>query len=75
MPAEFEIFASCDGEAFTKLTDGVFRNLGGEEIVPFDKTNARYIRIDIKNNVGELLKPACYGARNTVLCNFTLFDE
>jgi hypothetical protein len=75
MPAEFEIYASKDGEIFTKLTDGVFRTLGGEEIISFDKTEARYVRVDIKNNVGELLNPKHYGARNTVLCNFTLFEE
>ena len=75
MPAEFEIYASKDGEKFTKLTDGVFRTLGGEEIISFDKTEARYVRVDIKNNVGELLNPVRYGARNTVLCNFTLFEE
>lgn len=75
MPAEFEIHASNDGENFTKLTDGVFRNLGGEDIISFDKTKARYVRVDIKNNVGELLNPKHYGARKTALCNFTLFEE
>ena len=75
MPAEFEIYASSDGLCFTKLTDGVFRNHGGEELISFDKTKARYVRVDIKNNIGELLNPKHYGARKTVLCNFTLFEE
>ena len=75
MPAEFEIYASKDGEDFVKLSDGVFRTVGGENIIRFDKTSARYVRVDIKSNIGEMLNPICYGSRKTSLCNFTLFGE
>ena len=75
MPAEFEIYASKDGTEFVKLTDGVFRTVGGENIISFDKTSARYVRIDIKNNLAELLNPIHYAGKTTQLCNFTLFSE
>ena len=75
MPAEFEIYASDDGKEFVKLADGIFRTVGGENIVSFDKTFARYVRIDIKNNIGQLLNPVHSGQRNTRLCNFTLFAQ
>lgn len=75
MPAEFEIYASCDGENFEKLTDGVFRTIGGENLIPTKKTTARYVRVDIKNNLGELLNPVHYGGECTELCNFTLFEN
>jgi hypothetical protein len=51
-PYHYVISTSADGETFKKKAEGVFRTCSLEEIVPFEKSDVRYIRLEILSTVG-----------------------
>ena len=51
-PYHIVISTSEDGETFRKKADAVFRSNSLEEIIPFDRTEARYIRLEVLSTVG-----------------------
>jgi hypothetical protein len=71
---DFVISASLDGESYTEVKDGLFRNFGGEELIRFEPTRARFIKLSVKNTVGK-----CSGWRDfenepLEICEITLFE-
>ncbi|MBE6650120.1 MAG: discoidin domain-containing protein [Ruminococcaceae bacterium] len=53
MAAQYEIYTSLDGVVFEFRDEGFVRIYGGEEILPFDPVEARYIRFDVLSTVGK----------------------
>jgi hypothetical protein len=51
-PYHIVISTSEDGETFRKRADVVFRANALEEIIPFARTDARYIRLEVLSTVG-----------------------
>ncbi|MBE6689396.1 MAG: discoidin domain-containing protein [Ruminococcaceae bacterium] len=52
--AECEISLSLDGQSYEKCIDGFVRIYGGEVIFSFEPTKARYVKFDVKSNIGQL---------------------
>lgn len=53
MAAQYEIYTSLDGVVYEFRDEGYVRTYGGEEILPFDPVEARYIRFDVLSTVGK----------------------
>jgi len=51
-PSKYRLWASKDGKDFTRVSEGLFRNFGFEEPIRFERTNARYMRLEILETVG-----------------------
>jgi hypothetical protein len=72
---DFVISASLDGENYITVRDGLFRNFGGEELIRFEPTRARFIKLSVKNTVGK-----CSGWRDfenepLEICEITLLNN
>ena len=51
-PSKYRLWASKDGENFTRVSQGIFRSFGLEETIRFDRTDAIYLRLEILETVG-----------------------
>jgi len=51
--AEYRLSSSLDGVSFSTITEGVIRNFGGEEIISFPETVARFLRFEVLATVGD----------------------
>ena len=52
-PSEFRISVSDDGEHFRRVASGIFRIFGSEETIRFEKTKARFLRLELLSTVGK----------------------
>lgn len=52
-PCEYRISVSDDGESFRRVAAGIFRVFGSEETVRFQKTKARFVRLELLSTVGK----------------------
>lgn len=50
--AEYEILTSLDGSEYTSVCDGFVRTYGGEVLLHFPETTARYLRFKVKSTAG-----------------------
>ena len=73
-PAEFEIFASKDGEHYEKCAEGIFRTFGSEEIIEFPERDARFVKLKILSNVGAF-KGGEFENADTAIGELTLFSK
>ena len=73
-PAEFEIFASKDGERYEKCAEGIFRTFGSEEIIEFPERDARFVKLKILSNVGAF-KGGEFENADTAIGELTLFSK
>ena len=71
---DFVISASLDGESYAPVRDGLFRNFGGEEIIRFAPTRARFIKLSVKNTVGRCSDWAAYANSPLEISEITLFE-
>lgn len=74
IPTKFAVYTGIDGINYEKQTEGVFRIFGGENIVNFDQTQARYVRLDILSTVGADSVPSLYGNSKCSVANITVFE-
>lgn len=74
IPTSFEIYTSVDGISFEKRAEGISRMFGGENVVTFEKTLARYVRFDVLSNVGCDSVPHRYGNAISAIGNLTVFE-
>jgi len=74
IPTAYAIYTSTDGVSYEKQTEGIFRTFGGENIVTFARTNARYVRLDILSTVGADALPHLYGDVKCSIGNLTVFS-
>ncbi len=72
-PIAVEIYLSCDGESFTKCADSTLRRFGSEEIVAFETTKARYLRLDVTETVGSFCGLEKYSGGKVTLGNIAIF--
>jgi len=73
IPTAFEVYTSVDGTTYEKQTDGIFRMFGGENIVTFAPTNARYVRLDLLSTVGKDAFPRIYENAKCSIGNLAVF--
>ena len=52
-PFEYRISVSDDGEHFRRVTGGIFRTFGSEETIRFEKTKARFLRLELLSTMGK----------------------
>ena len=71
---DFVISASLDGENYETVRDGLFRNFGGEEIIRFEPTRARFIKLSVKNTVGKCSNWQAYADVPLEISEITLFE-
>ncbi len=70
----FEIHTSVDGKTYEKRVESTCRMFGGENIITFDTTKARYVRFDILSTVGADAAPHLWGNAKCSVANLTLFE-
>ena len=73
LPTSFAIYTSLNGEGYEKRAEGVFRIFGGESIITFEPTTARYVRLDILSTTGKDTYPALWGNAKCSIGNISLF--
>ena len=57
-----------------RITDGICRMFGGENIFTFEPTKAKYVRFDILSTVGHDAVPHLWGDAKCSVANLTLFE-
>ncbi len=72
-PSKYRLSASLDGEDFKPVTSGIFRVFGGEETIRFDKTCARYLRLEILETVGKAWQQEKFADGNVVIGEITFW--
>lgn len=73
MPTRFAVYTSLDGKVFEPCATGISRVFGEEQIVPFKKRVARYVRFDVLSTVGQDLARRGYEAQPCVIGSLSLF--
>lgn len=71
---DFVISSSLDGENYKLVREGLFRNFGGEEIIRFEPTRARFIRLSVLNTVGKCSNWRAYADAPLEIGEITLFE-
>lgn len=74
IPTDYAVYTSLDGKNYQKQSAGVFRMFGGETLVTFEPTKARYVRFDVLSTVGNSSLPHLYGNAKCTVANITLFE-
>jgi hypothetical protein len=74
LPTSFEVYTSIDGKIYQKQSDGIFRIFGGENVIEFKRTSAKYVRLDILSTVGKDALPRLYGNAKCTVGNLTVFE-
>lgn len=74
-PLEYVISLSTDGKNFGKVAEGLFRTFAGEEIVRFEKTNARYVKLSVLSTTGKRLGREPYQNNPMKIAELSLFEE
>ena len=72
---EYEISLSQDGENFVKATDGLVRTYSGELVIHFPTSAARYVRFDVKSNVGDFFGYEELIGRGVSIGELTVFEK
>ena len=72
--SEYRISASLDGNDYTVCAEGNIRQYGGEEIIPFEKRVARYIKFEVLSTVGGSSGRPERLDDKIVLSEFSLFE-
>lgn len=74
-PFRYVISTSADGESFRKMAEGVFRSCSEEEIVPFVRHDARFIRLEILSTVGKNCKRPEFAHAKIAIAELTPFTR
>ena len=72
-PSEYRISVSTDGKTFSEWDHGVFRIFGGEEIIPFEECESRYVRLEIISTVGCASGLTAYKAAPLTIGEITIY--
>lgn len=70
---EYEISLSDDGEAFTPVAHGVLRIFGGEEILTFPESTARYVKFRVLSTIGKACDRPPYANATVSISELTPF--
>ena len=74
-PADYVISASLDGENYETVAEGIFRSFAGEEIVRFEKRDARYVKLFVLQTTGKRLGRMPYAENPMKIAEISLFEE
>ena len=74
LPYEYRISVSLDGEAFEEKASGVFRIFGEETVIPFARSRARFLELEVLSTVGANCGLPAYRDANVTLAELTVFD-
>lgn len=74
LPTQFEVFTSVDGVNYEKQAEDISRMFGGENVVTFSPTSARYVRLDLHSTVGADAFPQIYGDAKCSIGNLAVFE-
>ncbi len=73
-PTRVRISTSVDGVDYTEATVVNCRIFSGEQIITFDKTNARYLKFEVLSTVGKDNVPKPYEMTNISIGNLAIFE-
>lgn len=71
---EYEVSVSKDGKSFKKAAEGAIRVYGGEVIIRFDRTKARYLKFKVKSNIGKMIGYDRYQGLGLKIGELTVFE-
>ena len=74
LPVDYRISTSLDGENFTTAREGLFRAFAGEEIVRFNPTDARYVRLEVLSTAGKRSGRAAFVNAPAKMALVTIFE-
>ncbi len=73
LPSQFEVLTSLDGVEYTLQYKGTVQTFGGENIIDFDTTKARYVKFNVLSNVGTESGRKNYYNKIVAIGNLTIF--
>ena len=73
-PTKLRVSTSTDGVSYTAKAEVTCRIFSGEQMIPFEKTTARYVKFEILSTVGTDTLPKNYGGTKTSIGNISLFQ-
>ncbi len=73
-PVDYVISASLDGVNYEVCDEGLFRTFAGEEIVRFEKREARFVKLDILSTAGTRLGREAYMNAPIKIAEISLFE-
>jgi len=74
LPLDYEIYTSLDGSSFKLADKGLFRSFSGEEIVTFEPTKARFIKLSVTSTTGSRLGRGELAKLPARLSEITIFE-
>ena len=72
--SKFRVSVSFDGKEYTAVREGKMRAFGGEEIIDFKKTAARFLRFDVLSTVGRESCVPKYMDANVSIGELSIFE-
>ena len=75
IPAEISVYTSKDGKNFEKKTDAYCRVFADENIIRFEKTDARYVRFDVLSTTGKYSGNKDFADAKAAIGNLTVFES
>jgi hypothetical protein len=74
LPCVFRLSVSEDGESYAQVSERPFRAFSEEEIIPFEPTNARYVKLEILSNAGDNCESPSYRGKNLAIAEINLYE-
>ena len=74
-PLDYVISVSVDGINYDRVATGIFRTFVGEEIVRFEKREARYVKLYSARTTGKRLGKMPYAENPMKIAELSLFEE
>lgn len=74
-PHKYKVSVSLDGENFCEVASGSIRVFGQEEIVVFGETEARYVKFEVVQTVGDRCGNSEYANAPVCLGELTVFER
>ena len=71
---EYEVSISTDGKNFTTVAEGAVRVYGGEVIIRFKRSKARFVKFTVKSNAGKMTGYPKYEGLGLKIGELTVFE-
>lgn len=72
---EYRISTSCDGKEYSEIKSGYVRAFGGEDVLPFEPTVARYVRFEVLSTVGKDTERAEFANAEVKISELSIFER
>jgi len=70
----YEFYVSCDGENYTLVGDGTMLCHGGEQLVRFEKTKAKYVKLKLLGSAGSVSHKPRYKDTPVMVGEFDIYS-